>query len=322
MSVHGDQAEALCLPVSCFDPAMDPPDVPLAFVDLATTARASAFTPPPFPVIGLGPPDHPLAADLDAVIVPPVRAEALVTSVCAAPRAAAATVRLLRLLPFLAADQALVAESLAYAMLQGSAEHRAWRRARRLVPAPCEPGAVLLDRDERRLTITLASPARGNVIDAAVRDRLHEAFRLAALDPTIAAVSLRALGRAFSLGAALDEFGTTDDPATADAIRARTLPAIPALACAHKLDVHVDGACIGAGLELAAFARRLTASRRAWFQLPELAMGILPGAGGCVSLTRRIGRQRTVLLILSGARLSARRALDWGLIDALVDEPA
>ena len=67
---------------------------------------------------------------------------------------------------------------------------------------------------------------------------------------------------------------------------------------------------------------RLTASPEAWFQLPELAMGILPGAGGCVSLTRRIGRQRTALMILSGKRLNARQALAWGLVDAVMDEPA
>ena len=51
------------------------------------------------------------------------------------------------------------------------------------------------------------------------------------------------------------------------------------------------------------------------------ATGILPGAGGCVSLTRRIGRQRAALLILSGKRLSAKQALGWGLIDAIVDQP-
>jgi enoyl-CoA hydratase/carnithine racemase len=50
-------------------------------------------------------------------------------------------------------------------------------------------------------------------------------------------------------------------------------------------------------------------------------MGILPGAGGCVSVSRRIGRQRTALMILSGKRLNARQALAWGLIDAIVDEP-
>jgi enoyl-CoA hydratase/carnithine racemase len=120
----------------------------------------------------------------------------------------------------------------------------------------------------------------------------------------------------------LNEFGTTTDPATAHAIRCLTLPARAAIACADRLAVHVDGACVGAGLELAAFASRVTATTRSWFQLPELAMGIIPGAGGCVSLPRRIGRQRTVLMVLSGRRIGARQALAWGLVDALVDDPA
>ena len=45
---------------------------------------------------------------------------------------------------------------------------------------------------------------------------------------------------------------------------------------------------------------------------------MLPGAGGCVSLSRRIGRQRTALMLLSGKRITARRALSWGLVDAMV----
>ena len=155
-----------------------------------------------------------------------------------------------------------------------------------------------------------------------MRDALYEAFLLAALDDEIEGVVLRGAGRTFSLGAELAEFGTTSDPATAHGIRSLTLPARAVLGCAAKLEAHVQGACVGAGLELAAYARRVTAAPGAWFQLPELAMGILPGAGGCVSLTRRIGRQRTALLILSGKRLGAARALDWGLVDAIVDEPA
>ena len=179
----------------------------------------------------------------------------------------------------------------------------------------------MLARSGERLSITLDHPESGNSIDRAMRDLLHDAFSLAALDPDIRQVSLRGQGRSFSLGAELGEFGTTSDPATAHAIRMATLPAHFAWRCADMLDVHVQGGCVGAGLELAAWARRLTAAPDAWFQLPELAMGILPGAGGCVSLTRRIGRQRTALLILSGKRLSAKQALDWGLIDAIVDQP-
>jgi enoyl-CoA hydratase/carnithine racemase len=87
------------------------------------------------------------------------------------------------------------------------------------------------------------------------------------------------------------------------------------------LDVHIHGACIGAGVEISAFAGRVTAAPAAWFQLPELAMGLIPGAGGCVSVPRRIGRQRAALMMLSGQRIDAQTALRWGLIDAIEDQP-
>ena len=48
-------------------------------------------------------------------------------------------------------------------------------------------------------------------------------------------------------------------------------------------------------------------------------MGLIPGAGGTVSIARRIGRQRTAWMVLTGRRITARTALEWGLVDALVD---
>jgi enoyl-CoA hydratase/carnithine racemase len=294
----------------------------LAFVDLdATLDLAEGIVLPPWPVIGLGDRMHPLAAALDAVIEPPIRTETIARQVLAMPQAAAVTVQLLRLLPSLSIEEGLTAESLAYAVLQGSEEHVRWRLANTRRPDR-SAGKVAVTREGSRLTITLDHPESGNAIDRTMRDQLFEAFSLAMLDSEIESVSLRASGKAFSLGAELSEFGTTADPATAHAIRARTLPARVAAQCAERLDAHVRGACVGAGLELAAWARRITAFPAAWFQLPELAMGILPGAGGCVSLVRRIGRQRTALMILSGKRLSAPQALGWGLVDAVVDEPA
>ena len=191
-----------------------------------------------------------------------------------------------------------------------------------MVPRRSLEGAIHLERANGRLIVTLNAPEADNAIDRAMRDALAEAFWLAALDPEIDLVTLRANGRTFSLGAELSEFGTTTDPVEAHAIRLETLPAHALARCAARLEVHVQGACIGAGLEMAGWARRITATRDAWFQLPELGMGLLPGAGGCVSLSRRIGRQRTALLVLSGRRLAARTALDWGLVDAIVDEPA
>lgn len=300
-----------------------PPDGPLALVDLGRAdPHLEPIFLPPCPVIGLGDSGHPISAVLDAVIEPPVTVEQLVYAIEAKPQSAAAIVQLLRILPEMSPEAGLTAESMAYAMLQGSSEHRDWLASRRDDVAPSEEGRVVLERDDEHLIVTLDRPNAGNAIDRAMRDGLYDAFSLAALDPSIEKVFLRADGKAFSLGAELAEFGTTTDPATAHSLRGRTLPARMALRCAVKLEAHVAGACVGAGLEIAAWASRITATPNAWFQLPELSMGVLPGAGGCVSLTRRIGRQRTALMILSGRRLNARQALDWGLIDAIEDDPA
>jgi enoyl-CoA hydratase len=313
----------LTIPAGRLWAAETPWSGPLAFVDLdASSPPSGPILLPPCPVIGIGDPAHPLAGCMDAIIEAPVSAEALARQVLAAPLAAAVTVQLLRLLPALPVEHALAAESLAYAVLQGSEEHRTWRAAQGPAVPAQDAGRLEVVRDGAALVLTLDRPQSGNAIDRALRDQLYDALSLAALDGEIARIVLRAHGKAFSLGAELAEFGTTTDPASAHAIRARTLPALPASRCAGRLEAHVHGACVGAGLELAAWAHRITASPSAWFQLPELAMGILPGAGGCVSLSRRIGRQRTALMVLSGKRLSARQALDWGLIDGIVDQPA
>jgi enoyl-CoA hydratase/carnithine racemase len=205
------------------------------------------------------------------------------------------------------------------ATLQASEEHAAWL-ARQPVAPPSEPGAVRLERVGDVLNVVLDRPTAHNAIDRFMRDQLFEAFELAALDADIKRVRLSGEGRSFSVGADLTEFGTTRDAAAGHLIRRRTLPASTLLQVAEKVEAHVNGACIGAGLEIAAFAKQVNASANSWFQLPELAMGIMPGAGGCVSLSRRIGRQRTALLALSGARIGARVALAWGLIDAIVDD--
>lgn len=234
-----------------------------------------------------------------------------------APQAAAVLTDLLGVIQDLPIKQALVAESLAYGLLQGSSGHARWLAQR--VPAPSAPaGRVLTERAGNVLAIRLDRAAAYNAIDCTMRDALRAAFELAALDAEITRVTLSGAGKAFCIGADLSEFGTTRDPATAHAIRRETLPAFAIADCAHKLEVHVHGACVGAGLELAAFARRITATPKAWFQLPELAMGLIPGAGGCVSVSRRIGAERTAELVLSGQRISAQTALDWGLIDAIV----
>ncbi len=290
-----------------------------ALVDLATWWGLAPFeiAHPPCPLIGLGDASHPLAGFCDVIVARQTEAEALAAAVVSNPLAAAAAVQLLRLLPALNLAQGLIAESIAYAMLQGGAEHGGWLATNRARAGA--PGRLVVERRGEILHLELDRTEVGNAIDRDLRDSLYEAFSLAALDPSIARIVLTGRGRNFCLGADLSEFGVTTDPAQAHRIRQLTLPATAIVRCADRLVVHIQGACIGAGLEMAAFARRITATPDAWFQLPELAMGIIPGAGGCVSLSRRIGRQRTGWMVLSGRRISARKALDWGLIDAIVD---
>jgi enoyl-CoA hydratase/carnithine racemase len=85
-----------------------------------------------------------------------------------------------------------------------------------------------------------------------------------------------------------------------------------------RVSVRVHGACVGAGIELPAFAGQVIAAPDAVFGLPEVAMGLIPGAGGTVSIPRRIGRWRTAWMAVTGRQIGARTALEWGLVDALL----
>lgn len=251
---------------------------------------------------------------------PPISAASLRDGVEAQPVAAHALLDLLGSIDLEDAAHGLTQESLAYGVLQGSEAHTLWLLQRTPPNASGGAGRVQLARTGNIVDITLDRPNMYNAVDRSMRDALFEGFTVAALDPEVTCVRLRGAGRAFCIGADLNEFGTTRDRATAHTIRMATLPAHAIIRCGAKFEAHVHGACVGAGLEMAAFAHRLTATPDAWFQLPELAMGLIPGAGGCVSVPRRIGRARTAAMVLSGKRIGARTALGWGLIDAIVDD--
>ncbi|PHQ63801.1 MAG: enoyl-CoA hydratase [Sphingobium sp.] len=298
-------------------------DQAIALVDLATLPENAAPPPlPPFPVVARGDPAHPAATWFDAVLEPPLSAEMLLTGASRHPQAAAVLVQLLRAIEPLPTALALPIESMAYGLLLGGGECARWLADRIPASMPAAPGSVHVQREDACLILTLDRPLAQNAIDVGMRDRLYEALMVALLDPSITRVALRGKGRAFSVGADLDEFGTTRDPALGHWIRSRTLPALLLAQCSDRLDVHIQGACVGSGLEMAAFARIVTAGPQAWFQLPEVGMGLLPGAGGCVSVSRRIGRGRALLLMLSGRRINAQTALRWGLVDRIENHDA
>lgn len=241
----------------------------------------------------------------------------------ASPLAAVALVQLLRLGTRLDVAEGLVAESFVYSMLQAGPEHRTWlvghphrhdRRSRVVPPGPADP--VTTRRHDEVLSISLDRPEVHNVYNAAMRDALAASLQVAALDPTVHQIVIDGTGPSFCSGGDLHEFGTAPDPATAHAVRIARGAAIWMDRCADRITARVHGACIGAGIELAGFAGRVVADPSSYFQLPEVGMGLIPGAGGTVSLPRRIGRQRTAYLAISGDVLDVATALDWGLVDA------
>ncbi|MEU9288627.1 enoyl-CoA hydratase/isomerase family protein [Streptomyces sp. NPDC048275] len=238
------------------------------------------------------------------------------------PAACVALVQVLRMGARLPAADRLVLESLAYSTLQSGAGFRAWlASARPRVPRPAaEP--VRLRRDGDRLAITLDRPRVRNAFDARTRDALCEALHVAVADPSIAHVDLYGNGPAFGSGGDLAEFGTSRDPARAHLLRVHRSPAALLQACGSRVTAHLHGACVGAGIELAAFAGRVLAAPDTVIQLPEIGMGLIPGAGGTVSVPVRIGRERTAYLALSGVALTAGEALGWGLVDEIeeIDE--
>ncbi|WP_261554969.1 enoyl-CoA hydratase/isomerase family protein [Frankia tisae] len=258
---------------------------------------------------------------------------ALAAAVAANPFAATALMQLLRVSTGIDVRDAVVAESFAYSALQAGPEFAGWlagRRARHSARAaggatdPTAPAtatgaapAVLVERDGAVLTVILNRPRVHNAVSISLRDGLVAAFGLAAADSELAEIRLAGTGPSFSSGGDLTEFGTMLDPVGAHAVRTtRSIP-LGLLATGLPVTAYVHGLCIGAGAELPAFCGRVVAAPDASFRLPEVAMGLVPGAGGTASIPRRIGPQRAAYLILSGLPLDAGLALAWGLVDEI-----
>ena len=211
----------------------------------------------------------------------------------------------------------LVAESLAYSMLMAGADYAGWLAAQK--PWTYRPSAepVLVRREGRALRLTMNRPEVRNAYDTGTRDALVEALRHARVDPTVGEVILDAAGPAYGAGGDLSQFGTTPDLAAAHLVRTGCSAGAEIVRCPHRVIAYLHGACVGAGIEVPAFASHVVAAPDTTVFLPELGMGLVPGAGGTVSVTRRIGRRRAGWLMLTGSRLAATTALSWGLVDEI-----
>jgi len=313
-----DPARAEACSVAGSDPA------PFVIVDLDSGAfdDTAPRVQPACTVIGFA---RTADARLPAVADVIARSEAELEALCAAvrrnPVAASVLAQVLRHNETVSVANGLLVESLAYSTLQHGGEFAAWLSRRPASPpesgpAPAEP--VLLAREGDDLHITLNRPDQRNAFSVALRDALCAALDVPLGDPRIERILIRGAGPAFCAGGDLLEFGSARDAALAHATRMTRSAGALLHRLSSRIVCEVQGACIGAGIELPAFGARIRARPDAFFQLPEVAMGLIPGAGGTVSIVRRIGRLRTARLALTGARIDTATALAWGLIDEVV----
>ncbi len=215
----------------------------------------------------------------------------------------------------------VVTESLAYSTLQAGPEFTRWLRERGPTQLPVTADPVIAERRGDVLSIRFNRPKRHNAFSTDARVALLEALTVAHLDDGIGEVVISGHGPSFCSGGDLAEFGSFTDPVAAHLARTRHSPALALAALTDRLGPHcraeVHGQVLGSGLEMAAFCGRVVCHPDATLGLPELALGLIPGAGGTVSITRRIGRWRTAYLVLSGEFITPATALDWGLVDEL-----
>lgn len=315
--------------------------VPLVVVELEGDEDVAGPVPPWLPCVVVASarhrPAHPAPGGVDVAVCPGASGEAppgwvevsdpagelaqLVEQVQRSPQPSVVLAQLLRLGAELDVERALEAESLAYSTLQSGPAFAAWlaerrREARKRRPEEGPP--VVVERNGGQLSVTLDRPQVHNAVDSALRDALAEALALACADASITHVELRGSGPHFSSGGDLEEFGTLPDPVTAHLARTARSPARLLARLAGRVTVRLHGACVGAGIELAAFAGSVIAAPDTRCQLPEVALGLLPGSGGTVSIPRRIGRHRAAWLALGGRFVDAATALRWGLVDEVV----
>jgi enoyl-CoA hydratase/carnithine racemase len=180
---------------------------------------------------------------------------------------------------------------------------------------------VVLERDERVVTLTLDRPEVLNAYDRAMRDAIFGALEWLHAEPEVSVLVVRGNGRAFSTGGDLSEFGTAPSPVRARDVRRQrdvwrlwsTLPCVSIAA--------VHGHAVGGGLEMALLCDLIVCAHDARLALPETGLGLVPGVGGTQTLPRAIGAARAADVLLAGVALDGRTAARIGLAQRSVPAP-
>jgi 3-hydroxyacyl-CoA dehydrogenase len=172
--------------------------------------------------------------------------------------------------------------------------------------------SVDLDRRDAVAVLTVNNPPV-NALSQHVRAGLAEGLKQAAADGAVKAIVVTCAGRTFIAGADITEFGKPPQAPglheVLDAIESSSKPVVAA----------VHGTALGGGLEVALACHYRVGSKSARFGLPEVKLGLLPGAGGTQRLPRVVGVPKALSMIVSGDPIGAADALKTGLIDEMTD---
>jgi enoyl-CoA hydratase/carnithine racemase len=183
------------------------------------------------------------------------------------------------------------------------------------------PSPILFEITSGVGIITLNRPDRHNAIDDEASALLAKTFDEAAHSSEVRAILFRGSGKSFCSGRDTAVLGyRAQDESDYHFVRRHQLLKIAMLDCPKPIVASVKGAAIGGGCEMALAADMRVAASDLKMSMPEINYGLLPDTGGTQYLANLIGPARAKFMVMSGARIDARTALDWGAVD-FVTEP-
>jgi 3-hydroxyacyl-CoA dehydrogenase len=174
---------------------------------------------------------------------------------------------------------------------------------------------VKLERHDVIAVVTVNSPPV-NALSAAVRRGIFESIKAAAADPEVKGIVLACAGRTFIAGADITEFGKPPQSPGLNEVIAEIEN------CGKPVVAAIHGTALGGGLEITLGCHFRVATKEAKLGLPEVKLGLLPGAGGTQRLPRAVGPELGVKMIFTGDPIGAAEALKHGLIEEIVEGPA
>ena len=172
--------------------------------------------------------------------------------------------------------------------------------------------AGLYDATAGVAVLTVDNPPVNPLSDG-VRTGLYDALVKAEEDPTVIGVVLTGNGRAFIAGADISEFGGNVEGVSLNEVFHKLEY------CSKPVVAALNGIALGGGLETALCCNYRLADKNAFVGLPEVNLGLLPGGGGTQRLPRLTGASEALKMMLSGSHIPAKKALDMGIIDKIVE---